>query len=118
MGRSSTDADLDCLRCGACCTNPDENRLEGFVDYVEVSPRDALLERHDLVRRLVIFNADGRPHLRLDAGGRCVALRGKVGRRVRCTIYDHRPAACRKVERGSERCLAHRRERGLSSLGR
>jgi Fe-S-cluster containining protein len=104
---------LDCTRCGACCTNPDENRAEGFVDYVEVLPRDALLERPDLVRRLVVYNPDGRPHLRLDASGRCLALRGRLGRRVRCTIYEHRPTGCRRVEPGSERCLAHRRERNL-----
>ena len=104
---------FDCTRCGACCTNPDENRAETFVDYVEVLPQDALLRRRDLVRRLVVYNVDGLPHLRLDTDGRCLALRGTVGRRVRCTIYDQRPAACRKVEPGSERCLAHRRERSV-----
>jgi Fe-S-cluster containining protein len=115
MGRGFGDSSFDCIRCGACCTNPNENRDEGFIDYVEVTPRDPLLDRSDLVRRLVVFNTDGHPHLRLDAGGRCLALRGKVGRRVSCTIYEMRPAACRKVEPGSERCLAHRRERGLSA---
>jgi Fe-S-cluster containining protein len=104
---------LDCTRCGACCTNPDENRAEGFVDYVEVLARDALLDEPELVRRLVVYNADGLAHLRLDATGRCLALRGRLGRRVRCTIYEHRPTGCRKVEPGSERCLAHRRERSL-----
>ena len=106
---------LDCTACGACCTNPDENRAEGFVDYVEVRPRDALLDRPDLVRRLVVYDQGGVPHLRLDASGRCVALRGKVGQNVRCSIYEHRPLACRKVEPGSERCLLHRRERSLTN---
>lgn len=105
----------DCRTCGACCTNPDENRAEGFVHYVEVHPRDAILNERELVRRLVVHDPDGVPHLRLDGSGRCVALLGKLGKSVRCSIYEHRPTPCRKVEAGSERCLAHRRERGLSS---
>jgi Fe-S-cluster containining protein len=113
MGRHSS-TDFDCTRCGACCTNPDENRAEGFVDYVEVRPRDSLLERPELVRRLVIYNAEGVPHLRLDAAGRCLALRGRLGHRVRCTVYEHRPTGCRRVEAGSDRCLAHRRERAIA----
>jgi len=104
---------LDCTRCGACCTNTAENRAEQFIDYVEVRARDALLARPELVRRLVVYNGDGVPHLRLDPAGRCLALRGGIGRRVRCTIYEQRPTACHRVEPGSERCLAHRREHGL-----
>jgi Fe-S-cluster containining protein len=105
--------DFDCTRCGACCTNPEENRAEHFLDYVEVQPQDGLLEKPDLVRRFVVYNADGIPHLRLHHDGRCLALRGKLGQRVTCTIYGDRPTGCRKVEAGSERCLRYRRERGL-----
>ena len=104
---------LDCTRCGACCTNPNENRAEGFVDYVEVLAKDSLLAEPDLVKRLVVYNGAGEPHLRLHQDGRCLALRGRLGHRVSCTIYERRPTACRKVEPGSERCLAHRRERQL-----
>jgi Fe-S-cluster containining protein len=111
MARPSEE--FDCTRCGACCTNPDENRAEGFVDYVEVVPRDAIWAEPRLAQRFVVYNAEGQPHLRLHQDGRCLALRGRLGRSVRCTIYEHRPAACRKVEPGSERCLAHRRERSL-----
>jgi uncharacterized protein len=105
--------EFDCTRCGACCANPDENRSEHFVDYVEVLSHDRLFEKPDLVRRFVVYNADGIPHLRLHRDGRCMALRGKLGRRVTCTIYEDRPTGCRKVEAGSERCLTYRRERGL-----
>jgi Fe-S-cluster containining protein len=105
---------FDCTRCGACCSNPAENRAEGFVDYVEVRPGDRLLEKPELVRRLVLRGADGALHLRLDEDGRCSALRGKIGRRVRCTIYRDRPQSCRKVQPGTPRCLYERRARGLS----
>jgi Fe-S-cluster containining protein len=104
---------FDCTRCGACCTNPEENRAEHFVDYIEVLPKDPLLAKPKLVSRLVVYNEDGVPHLRLDSSGRCSALRGSIGRRVACTIYQYRPTGCRKVEAGSERCLAYRSERNV-----
>lgn len=106
-------ASLDCQTCGACCTNADENRREGFRDWVEVDRRDVLLSRR-VAARLVVYNADGVPHLRLDDQDRCVALRGKLGQRVFCSIYEIRPRACRRVEAGSPRCLQYRAERGIS----
>jgi Fe-S-cluster containining protein len=101
----------DCLRCGACCTNPEENRREGFRDWVEVDRRDVLLRRR-AAARLVVYNQDGQPHLRLD-GDRCAALRGRLGVQVSCSIYEIRPRPCRRVEPGSERCRQYRRERQL-----
>ncbi|WP_146210042.1 YkgJ family cysteine cluster protein [Vitiosangium sp. GDMCC 1.1324] len=105
---------LDCMRCGACCCNPDENRAEGFPYYVEVEdPRSRLLSREDLKKRYVVLDPEGMPHLRLDPSGRCAALRGKLGGNVSCAIYADRPRGCRKVEAGSPRCLQARRERGI-----
>jgi Fe-S-cluster containining protein len=114
MAEARSSAPLDCTRCGACCSNPLENRAEGFVGYVEVLARDPLLAKPELVRRLVARGSDGSLHLRLDLDGRCIALRGKIGRRVRCRIYRDRPAACRKVEPGSARCWVERRAHGLA----
>ena len=107
---------LDCLTCGACCYNPDENRREDFADWVPLEPRDALLRRTRLARRLVVYNDANVPHLRLDGDQRCVALRGKLGVSVSCSIYDLRPRACRRVEAGSDRCLQYRRERAVDPL--
>ncbi|MCC6647415.1 MAG: YkgJ family cysteine cluster protein [Polyangiaceae bacterium] len=104
----------DCQRCGACCTNPEENRREGFRSYVEVPRGEAILRRPDLVKRYTIADADGVVHLRLDPSERCAALRGRLGERVSCAIYAHRPRGCRLVEAGSPRCLVARRERGLA----
>jgi Fe-S-cluster containining protein len=106
---------LDCQRCGACCTNPDENRAEGFAYYVEVQPDSRLLRRDDLRKRHVVEDEHGVPHLRLDPSGRCAALRGKLGQHVHCAIYADRPRGCRLVEPDSVRCLQARRERGLES---
>ncbi|RYE92687.1 MAG: YkgJ family cysteine cluster protein [Myxococcales bacterium] len=104
----------DCTTCGACCTNPDENRAEGYVSYVEVDRDAPLRRRPELMKRFVVLDADGVPHLRLDPAQRCSALVGKLGRQVNCSIYPYRPRGCRLVEAGSERCLLARRERGIS----
>lgn len=104
---------LDCTRCGACCTNPEENRAEGYAAYVDVSERETLWRHQKLVQRYVTRDAEGRAHLKLDAGQRCSALSGKLGKKVRCEIYALRPAPCRRVTAGSEDCLKARRERGI-----
>jgi hypothetical protein len=105
--------ELDCRRCGACCCNTPENRREGYVDYLPVSRRDPLRGEAALLQRFTVLGGDGEPHLRLTPDGRCVALRGRVGRRVRCLIYALRPSPCRRVERGSALCQRYRAALGL-----
>ena len=105
-------AGYDCVSCGACCMNPDENKAEGYRWYVEV--RDTkLLDKPDLRKRHVVYDDHGVPHLRLDPSGRCTALVGKIGRRATCSIYELRPKGCRMLEPGDARCLQARRERGI-----
>ena len=101
---------LDCERCGACCTNPDENRREGFTSYVEVDPCSRLVRQ----KRFVVLDEQGVPHMRLDPAGRCVALGGRLGEKVRCVVYADRPRGCRLVEAGSKQCLLARSERGIA----
>lgn len=108
--------DLDCTRCGACCCNRDINRAEGTLAYVEVTPKDAILRHPQAVARYVVRDAEGRAHLKLDAGQRCVGLRGALGRSVRCELYALRPAACRRVDAGSDECLRARAERGIDEI--
>lgn len=107
---------FDCQRCGACCRNPEENRAEGFDDWVEIELRAPLLRRKHLVRSLVVRGRDGRLHMRLDDAGRCMALAGTLGERVECTIYALRPRGCRRVQPGDEWCLQYRADLGLDSV--
>jgi len=109
-------ASFDCQRCGACCCNPAENRAEGYRDYVPVEPQSRLSRRLRIVGRYTRVNADGERHMKLvGPEERCAALEGRLGRSVRCAIYADRPAACRKIEAGSARCVEYRRERGISA---
>ncbi|MCB9568958.1 MAG: YkgJ family cysteine cluster protein [Myxococcales bacterium] len=103
----------ECMRCGACCCNPASNAAEGFAGWVEVGEREPLLADERLVRRLVVRDEEGVAHRRLDPSGRCLALRGRLGVRVECTIYKIRPHPCRAVLAGSEECLRARAERGI-----
>lgn len=103
----------ECRQCGACCCNSPENRAEGFTDYIEVDARAPLWKKPELVRRLVVYTEEGEAHLRLHPDGRCLGLRGRVGVKVNCTIYDDRPTPCRTVESGSALCRRYRVARGL-----
>jgi Fe-S-cluster containining protein len=104
---------LDCQACGACCVNLPSNAAEGFTSWVELEDGARLLGRADLVRKLVVRDGAGVPHLRIAADGRCLALRGAIGARVRCDVYALRPHACRRVQPGDAWCLRYRREHGL-----
>jgi Fe-S-cluster containining protein len=46
---------------------------------------------------------------------RCVALTGKVGCNVGCSIYHNRPNACRAFVPGSTLCLEAREAAGLTT---
>lgn len=104
----------DCTRCGACCVNPPENVAEGFSAYVEIEPRDLIRKKPDLIKRYAREH-DGALHLQILADGRCKALLGRVGDRVRCAIYQARPSPCRRVEPGSDLCRQYMEAQGLLS---
>lgn len=106
---------LDCQTCGACCCNSDRNKREKYVDYVEVFDRGEPLREHArLMKKLTVLNEKGESHMILKGRNqRCIALEGRLGIRVSCSIYELRPLPCRIVEVGSKECLDRRRERGI-----
>ena len=105
---------LDCQSCGACCVNLPSNRAQGFGYWVEISDGDRILGRPDLVRKLVVRDPSGVPHLRLAHDGRCLGLRGELGVEVECSIYRERPSPCRRVQPGDSQCLRARTEHGIT----
>lgn len=104
---------LDCQSCGACCRNGAENLREGVSEWVEVGDDEAIAKRQRGAA-LLVRGHDGVLHMRLVDGGRCIALRGAIGRRVRCSIYEVRPRPCRRVQAGDPSCLRARADAGLS----
>lgn len=103
---------FDCQRCGACCRNGAENVREGVDEWVEVRDEEALAKRRRGAA-LLVRNDAGQLHMKLVDDGRCIALRGSIGKQVRCSIYEVRPRPCRRVEPGDASCLRARADAGL-----
>lgn len=82
-----------CRGCGACCVN----------QLILVRPED----------QVPVLMVDG--VLMRKQWGRCIALSGRVGKEVTCTIYEKRPEICRVMALGSWACVEMRRACGLFS---
>lgn len=103
---------MNCQTCGACCANFrvdfDVSELEGgaYAWGAGVPVAMTVQVTASLVRM-------GGTDSGYDSPPRCVALSGRIGREVGCTIYESRPGPCREFEAGSEPCLRARRRHGL-----
>ena len=86
----------DCQSCGACCAFSWE--WPAFI-----GPGDG----EDIPAHMV---EDGRMRCH---GDRCVALAGRLGVDVHCTVYADRPLVCREFTAGDDECLAVRRHFGF-----
>lgn len=104
--------EYDCIKCGACCTNPNVNRENGYRNYIELHPRERLMRRPHLKASMTFLDEEKKPHMKMPRH-RCIALTGPLGRKALCTIYELRPLACRNFEPGSRDCKKYRKERGI-----
>jgi uncharacterized protein len=86
---------LNCQTCGACCSNPKDDK------WIEVTAEDA--------KRIFsgfLQPGDIEPFaMKQLHSGRCIAFVGDVGGECYCSIYENRPAICRKVQPHDEICL-------------
>lgn len=119
--------DADCQSCGACCgtaRTPASSAaraklgLPTIDTWVNCSDADVQrMPRRVRMKLLPVRLEDGKKMqatpLRED--GTCVFLKGAIGDKVSCGIYDVRPTICRAFKAGSEFCLQARREIGLST---
>ena len=87
---------FNCTACGACCSYAGKV----IVDRLDTVPDHLTQPAHD--------PADDRVFMARESEGRCIALQGEIGLSCRCSIYDHRPAACRDFEPGSIACRGAR----------
>lgn len=107
MTLAAESSSFDCRTCGACCAPQIRDAV-----YVGVTALDIARMTHRWRERHV---AHGAILTKLDPVGRCVcvALRGAIGRRVSCAIYERRPNECRRLLAGSRDCLDARKQAGL-----
>lgn len=82
---------LDCQSCGACCSYSDSWPEVGFDEAIPDALLDASGEHMSCI------------------GDRCNALRGIVGKRVKCSIYANRPIVCKTCQPRDKACQQARR---------
>ncbi|MDO8934229.1 MAG: YkgJ family cysteine cluster protein [Rhodocyclaceae bacterium] len=110
-----TTAVTPCTTCGACCAT---YRVSFGREELDESPGGCvpagLIEKID--DKGVCMQGTG------SRNPRCVALRGRIGERAECAIYDRRPSPCRAFAReaafghGDTSCGDARRLHGLPPL--
>lgn len=108
-----------CLTCGACCAF---FRVEFYWREAEESDTENPVP-------LGLFE-DLTPEFRCMKGTslkhhpKCVALNGRIGKEVACSVYLNRPSPCREFQysyyegKQNPRCDAARRAHGLPPLRR
>lgn len=93
----------ECQACGACCFSDSS----AYVPLTGADRTRLALAAPGLIR------AEEGAHYLAMSDGHCAALRIEAGAFV-CSIYAHRPAVCRELDRGTPPC---REERGLKRAG-
>jgi len=113
----STIAPNPCLACGACCAH---YRVSFY--WSEAEPALGGVTPPEVAAKLTPHHAVLRGTERVPP--RCVALAGKIGKDVSCTIYAQRPSPCRELQPSwtdgarNERCDRARAAHGLPPLER
>jgi len=80
-----------CLTCGACCAFNCVSFLKGETDHnVPIEMTGVLTKTHRFMKGTNSKNPF------------CIALKGKIGVKVECMIYENRPPCCRSFFRSWE----------------
>jgi len=98
---------FDCQSCGACCAF---FRVSFYWSETDAHPigwvPQALTKAISPHRVAMLGTATLTP--------RCVALNGKIGESVGCSIYEKRSSTCREFTMGTAECLKARAAHGLA----
>jgi len=104
-----------CTTCGACCATFRVTFYRTEIDRVAGGCVPAELTGDIDERGVFMRGTEGK-------APRCLALRGAIGVKVECAIYDRRPSPCRAFARdaangrGDVSCGDARRRHGLPPL--
>lgn len=97
---------LECVKCGACCASFRVSFYWGESSAHEQGTVPAELTTAISPHHVCMKGTEIKPV-------HCIALIGKVGRDVSCSIYEQRSSTCRQFEAGSEDCAKARKIHGL-----
>jgi uncharacterized protein len=105
-----------CISCGACCAyfRVQFYWREAEKDHEHKVPRELTVDLDDFKR---VMKGTNTKH-----PVACVALKGKIGKRATCSIYENRPTPCRAFTasfedgRHHKRCDEARAAHGLRPL--
>jgi Fe-S-cluster containining protein len=100
-------SDLDCLECGACCSQRPGTILVSEGDLVRWKRGG----RRDILDRLEPGHF-GQMAFVMSPSGTC-CHHGTPEEPHACQIYEARGDTCREFEAGSWQCLEFRRDRGI-----
>jgi len=104
-----------CQTCGACCAT---YRVSFYCGELDEFPGGIVPTglAEQVTSTMACMKGTGQFPIR------CTALRGEIGQKVGCAIYEFRPSPCREfaplaaVGRGDDSCNDARRRHGLSPL--
>lgn len=97
---------FNCQECGACCVT---YRVSFYwAEAASLGLPDTLVEQMGPFYACMAGTNRAAP--------RCAALEGKVGETVSCRVYEQRPAPCREVLPGDDKCLRARARHRLSTI--
>ncbi len=99
----------DCVACGACCAY---FRVSFY--WAESSDHPHGTTPAHLTTPISPYHLAMRGTDRVPP--RCIALDGKIGDAVACTIYEQRPSPCREFTAGEVRCTEARAKHSLPPL--
>ncbi len=114
--------EYDCQSCGACCSHFFDEHLSD-LELPGICGKGLLIANKDVSRipaKLVVIDIvrlhDTKVTLqeswlrgrRVTGRWQCRALKGTIGEKCSCSIYDVRPKLCREFEPGSQGCLVAR----------
>ena len=99
-----------CQSCGLCCCHPltkADGPITGNSEFTHWSSESVT---YRWWHGEEITDTQTGFWMRRTWDGKCIALEGALGEKVKCSIYEDRPSVCRQFEAGSEACL-HLREK-------
>ncbi len=99
---------LDCQSCGACCAHFRVSFYNGECDFNQQGRVPTGLVETVNPFMVCMKGTQSKPP-------RCVALQGKIGVSVACSIYEKRSSACRNFNAGSDACFKARMAHGLET---